>query len=400
MWQNQTRTRTQTQKTFGGLFAPVRVRAKPETDWCSHHQGCGPYLIYTANQLAGLAQLVNNGASFKNKTITQADDIDLFDYQNWTPIGTKSNPFQGIFDGDGHTVTGLSVTTSEWISVGLFGNVEGATVRHLGVEDAVIVGIMNAGGVVGELFSGSVINCYSTGSVHGGYDGTGGVGGVIGLVRNSNVTSCFSTAIANGEENVGGVIGKLYDSRNLTKCYSTGRVNGSKKVGGVVGWVHNNCKVTTCYFTGSVSGVTRVGGVAGLVVNSSGLINCYSTAEVRGSQYVGGVAGFVDGNGIMGVKDCAALNPSVNGRDAGRVVGYVNNSSITSCLAWSDMRLNGSSVSGVSNSNKNGGNITARALNKDGTIGELFDGNPWTTENGSLPGLFDETVEMPEHLWG
>jgi len=121
-------------KTFGALLIAALLFAAlpagtakaqagtPDTTWYS--SGSSPYMLTTADQLAGLAQLVNNGTdSFSGKTIQLDADISLSAYADWTPIGTSTNPFKGTFDGQNHTISDLTINTPTQKFVGLFGKI-------------------------------------------------------------------------------------------------------------------------------------------------------------------------------------------------------------------------------------------------------------------------------------
>jgi|GEM_PF-2558783 len=320
-----------------------------------------PYEISTAAQLAWLAERVNEGSN----AYADADvyyeltaDIDLSAYgasfnsgKGWIPIGTYNNPFQGKFDGGGHTVSGLYINAPTTDFIGLFGVVEsGATVQKLGVVNAEVKGNTHVGGVVGIIDGGTVQNCYATGSVSGSgnVEGEGYVGGVAGQVLNGKVQN----------------------------CYATGSVSGTGHyVGGVAGQVLNGT-VQNCYATGSVSGTgSAVGGVVGLVANST-VQNCYATGSINGNNYVGGVAGYVYNSTV---QNCAALNPLVSGTsDVGRVVGYNTGGTVANNYAYSGM-----SCVSKGTSYDNGAAMTASAAHK---------ASFWTTTTGNWSGWDNSTV--------
>ena len=150
----------------------------------------GIYEISTAEQLAGLAKLVNGGNNFSGKTIKLTADIDL-NNQAWTPIGNGDNSFAffGTFDGDGYTISGLNVPDAN--APGLFGCIFG-TVQNLIVKGSVTVGDEADGGDYGEAGgvvcdnNGTVQNCGFYGSVNDeiGLDAGGVAGGGYGKVLN------------------------------------------------------------------------------------------------------------------------------------------------------------------------------------------------------------------------
>lgn len=214
----------------------------------------GSYTVTSADGLMNVAKLVNGGKTDIN--ITLDTDIDLTG-KNWTPIGTSfSNKYTGTFDGGGHTIKGLTVTTNDQF-VGLFGSIGYAgTVKNVMMEDVQITSNRSsgfAGGVAGYS-DGTIENC----SVSGSVSGTVYVGGVVGAQWNGSITGCSSSATVKGTVYVGGVTGQTNSSATLTACYATGNViieiAPTKNIsgGGLVGF-NGGKGVRACYATGNVT---------------------------------------------------------------------------------------------------------------------------------------------------
>ena len=214
----------------------------------------GSYTVYNADGLLNVAELVNGCKSDIN--ITLDTDIDLTG-KNWTPIGTSfSNKYTGTFDGGGHTIKGLTVTTNDQF-VGLFGSIGYAgTVKNVMMEDVQITSNRSsgfAGGVAGYS-DGTIENC----SVSGSVSGTVYVGGVVGAQWNGSITGCSSSATVKGTVYVGGVAGQTNGGATLTACYATGNViieiAPKKNIsgGGLVG-MNGGKGVRACYATGNVT---------------------------------------------------------------------------------------------------------------------------------------------------
>ena len=214
----------------------------------------GSYTVTSADGLMNIAELVNGGKSDIN--ITLDTDIDLTG-KNWTPIGTSfSNKYTGTFDGGGHTIKGLTVTTNDQF-VGLFGSIGYAgTVKNVMMEDVQITSNRSsgfAGGVAGYS-DGTIENC----SVSGSVSGTVYVGGVVGAQWNGSITGCSSSATVKGTVYVGGVAGQTNVGATLTACYATGNViieiAPKKNIsgGGLVG-MNGGKGVRACYATGNVT---------------------------------------------------------------------------------------------------------------------------------------------------
>ena len=235
----------------------------------------GSYTVTSADGLINIAELVNGGKTDINITLDK--NIDLTG-KGWTPIGTNfDNSYKGTFDGGGHTITGLTVTTNDQF-VGLFGYLNRAgTVKNVVMEGIQITSnhvLMsgNTGGVVGYSW-GTIENC----SVSGSVSGTKCVGGVVGAQKTGSITGCSSSATVKGTVDVGGVAGEKWGS--MTACYATGNVtleiDSPKNLsgGGLVGF-NGGSSVLACYATGNV---TSTGSSTGKVHIGGFLGNNYTT---------------------------------------------------------------------------------------------------------------------------
>ena len=231
------------------------------------------YTVYNANGLMNVAELVNGGKTDINITLDK--NIDLTG-KVWTPIGTDyDNSYTGTFDGGGHTITGLTVTTNDEYA-GLFGYL-GNFGKFGTVKNVVMDGIQitcnhrsgYAGGVAGYS-RGTIENC----SVSGSVSGTVYVGGVVGVQIGGSITGCSSSATVKGTVDVGGVAGQTNSSATLTACYATGNViieMDSKKniAGGSLVGMNAGSSLLACYATGNVTstgsstGYVHIGGFLG-----------------------------------------------------------------------------------------------------------------------------------------
>ena len=231
-------------------------------------EGNGSYTVTSADGLMNVAELVNGGKTDINITLDK--NIDLTG-KDWTPIGTSfDNSYTGTFDGGGHTITGLTITTKDQF-VGLFGYLNRAgTVKNVVMEGIQITSnhmFGNTGGVAGFSW-GTIENC----SVSGSVSGTKCVGGVVGAQKAGSITGCSSSATVKGTVDVGGVAGEKWGS--MTACYATGNVtleiDSPKNLsgGGLVGF-NGGSSVLACYATGNVTstgsgtGNMHIGGFLG-----------------------------------------------------------------------------------------------------------------------------------------
>ena len=270
-----------------------------DTSWYTDHEADTEYRITTAEQLAGLAQLVNNktaSVSFEGKTIYLDNDLDLSGSQ-WTPIGDGSNHerfFAGTFDGQHHKIMNLyhHYTGDELVRNGLFGVVsDGGTLKNLLVIDADIAsndGSLLAGILADWVNGGTVENCYTSGRIENNV-GDKMVGGLIGQCTwSTQVKGCASDATVISTESdedhvdtVGGLIGQWENSAassSITDCWFGGSVscnNIYSAVGGILGAnfenfsgnkpgvIIKNCMVATKNITGAEPGnITWIAAVA------------------------------------------------------------------------------------------------------------------------------------------
>ena len=240
----------------------------------------GSYTVTSADGLMNIAELVNGGKTDINITLDK--NIDLTG-KDWTPIGTSfKNSYTGTFDGGGHTITGLTVTTNDKYA-GLFGYIGNAgTVKNVVMEGVLITsnnGSSQAGGVAG--FSrGTIENC----SVSGSVSGTVYVGGVVGAQWGGSITGCSSSATVKGTVDVGGVAGQTNSNATMTACYATGNMileiasQNNIDVGGAVGF-NGGSRILACYATGNVTSTgsstvnVYIGGFCGY--NSTTITACY-----------------------------------------------------------------------------------------------------------------------------
>ena len=231
----------------------------------------GTYTVTSADGLMNVAELVNGGKTDINITLDK--NIDLTG-KGWTPIGTDyDNSYKGTFDGGGHTITGLTVTTYDKYA-GLFGWLNSAgTVKNVVMEGVQITSHQIYGGSIGGVVGyswGTIENC----SVSGSVSGTVYVGGVVGVQIGGSITGCSSSATVKGTVDVGGVAGQTNSSATLTACYATGNViieiDRTQNIsgGGLVGF-NDGISLLSCYATGNVTstgsstGYVHIGGFLG-----------------------------------------------------------------------------------------------------------------------------------------
>lgn len=275
------------------IAVPVSARAEGETvdTWdgtaVAFTQGRGtkeePWLIENAEQLAYLAQQVNNGTDYEREHFLLVSDLDLSGNE-WTPIGTDGNHFWGGFDGGGHTITGMTITGKEASYVGLFGECHNFTTASSYIKSVTVKGA----NISGKSFVGAIA----------------GVG--------ANISDCYS--IENticARRQVGGVCGSLIG--NISGCYNSSSVSGISTAGGIMGTASyegnvGNGVVQYCYNIGAVTVSQQdsyVGGITGASANKYEISNCLNCGKITGNgKNVGGIAGSTDSNYMNFIGNC------------------------------------------------------------------------------------------------
>ena len=279
------------------------------------------YTVYNADGL-----LAWNEAAQKDRSIncTLTADIDLTG-KDWSPIGTNFyNSYTGTFDGGGHTIMGLTVTTNDQY-VGLFGRLgKAGTVKNVvmdGIQITCNHRLGYAGGVAGFSWGGTIENC----SVSGSVSGTICAGGVVGIQWEASITGCSSSATVKGMVQVGGVAGETNSGATMAACYATGNVTieidpiNNILGGGLVGF-NAGSSVLACYATGNVTstgsstGNVHIGGFLG--DNYTTVTACYwKNNHEQGIGY--NKEGFapeatkVDGTNVTWQKAVDAMNTAL-----------------------------------------------------------------------------------------
>jgi len=262
-----------------------------------------PFLIYAARQLDLIGQFPGEW----DKHYKLMADIDLSSYTDaeFHLIGSPEEPFQGIFDGNGHTISNFTYVSRDRDHIGLFAYVQldpcigrrycdpndSAVIMDLGLVDSDLNGGAgnDIGALVGYLASGTVTNCYVEGGVVSTPEHTQGpAGGLVGSCGDlTNITACYSSAVVIGGTSVGGLVGHAYYNATIKNCYATGTVIGDLFVGGLVGY---GGAITNCYATGFVLGRDS-GGLAGVSTGRVGPVASFWDVEASGQDTSAGGMG-------------------------------------------------------------------------------------------------------------
>lgn len=341
-----------------------------------------PWTIHTEAQLRAFAASVNGGKNYAGKHIRLTADMDL-EGRAWAPIGFsrigRTLAFSGVFDGNGRTISGLSLKHVGKDPVGLFGTLSGAYIHDLTVEDAEVNGVtevgvlagaaqkstvknvsvsgsvsgsqnvgglignavecrllssefvgkvkgtgVSVGGIAGGVFGSVLMNVSVSGSSIEGHGNVGAMAGTFqaGLLQNAGVERC----VVAGTENIGGVTGAAAGPIQFQSVAFDGNVEGVENVGGVLGF-NTQGTVKDASVQGNVRGTNQVGGAFGLWRGGTAL-RCLSTASVNGKTNVGGVAGQME----KGLLDHCTSDEEVRGGDiVGGLIGRYVGGRFTNC---------------------------------------------------------------------
>jgi len=330
-----------------------------------------PYQIWTAEQFRTIGLITCQW----DKHFLLCADINLsgLPETSFNVIGSKNNPFNGVFDGNGHTISNFSYTSTGIGYIGLFGYVSGepAGIKNLGlidpnvdrtgeswqvgslvgwlqdgtitncyVEGGSVAGYGDVGGLVGRNYYGTITNCYAVGSVSGYFD----IGGMVGD-NDGTITDCYSISSVTGGESVGGLVGN--SSGTISNCCSSGSVSGAEdiwnhSVGGLAGY--NSGKVSNSYSIAGVSGDRIVGGLVGRNSYGCTITNCYSTGSVSGEERFGGLVGDNNGHVVASFWDIETSGQTTSAGGTGLTTAEMQMMSTFTDAGWDFV---GETVNGI-----------------------------------------------------
>jgi hypothetical protein len=267
---------------------------------------------------------------------TQGGGGSMWSSQGFVPVGNNDSKFTGTFDGQGHTVSGLTINRAGQDYAGLFGYVQNATLRNVGLLGGSAVGKQFVGALAGYIVANggtsNISNAYATGNVTGESE----VGGLVGKNEGNGSTASISNVYSTGDVSgsgyfVGGLVGDNMSSTgglaSISGAYATGRVQGKFDVGGLVGrngvLVGNGtASISNAYATGDVSGDAVVGGLVGYNVRLqdgiSTISDSYATGAVTGNGGLLGSSYFsIINNSFFAISDAAGHSINNGGASSG-----------------------------------------------------------------------------------
>lgn len=284
--------------------------------------------IATAEELALFAKQVNSGTSYEGYTVKLVKDINL-DNAPWIPIGKSGKTFQGIFDGQEHTISNLFISSPNKSDVGLFGVTTNGEVKNFTLHNATVKGYLDVGAVAGTPYTSKYANINLTGDVK--VDGYAYVGGMFGKNAYANLTdltidvkdgSYVNAKSENYRTYVGGLVGFMGEGNQVVKNVTSNiDVTGTTcDVGGITGIAHYGNTFINCHSSGDVNLTAapdkgdelEIGGIAGVWLNEAG-----QTVTLTGCSYTGKLSS-------INVKTGAVTNFPYDG-----LVGYKYNRNST-----------------------------------------------------------------------
>ncbi|WP_208299859.1 MBG domain-containing protein [Azorhizobium sp. AG788] len=317
----------------------------------------------------------------------------LWGASGFVPVGNSGSSFTGTFNGQGHTISGLSINRGGTNYVGLFGYTSGAAISNVTLAGGSITGNDDVGPLIGYMSGGSVSSASASTTVSGLSTNEVNTGGLIGAVDGGSVSGSSASGDVTGVGwDVGGLVGYLINGGTITQSYATGNVTGTGTgasdgyVGGLVGsngYISNDGgTISQSYATGTVTGA--MGPVGGLVGHNEGTISdAYATGRVIGLSGASNIGGFVGVNYVHGTITNAYSTGYVTGSSqVGGFAGYNNNSAAAITNAYWDTQTSGQSV-GIAGGL---GSATARTTAQlQGSLPAGFSSSIWSTGTNLYP---------------
>lgn len=255
----------------------------------------------------------------------------------FSPIGGSGNEFSGSFDGNGHTISNLTINRGRSNYVGLFGKTQSATVKDVGLNTVDITGFSYTGGLIGY-DNGTVTGSHVTGTV----TGENYTGGLVGHSTASNgVTDSYATASVTGNVTVGGLVGSNYGT--VSDSNASGSVGGFLYVGGLVG-----------YTEGLLQNLSATGNVSADIQNSSA-----TGSPSSPGSYVGGLVGSAYKNNARIENSSASGDIYAAGGDVGGLAGVIDDAPAVNSSATGNVNASYSDVGGLVGVAYSGAKITA-----------------------------------------
>lgn len=281
-----------------------------------------PYIIFDEKTLLEVADFVNaNPGKVLNFKVQK--NIELSS-SNWVGLGTETNPFTGVFDGNNKTISGLKFSGESAFAVGLFAYAKDATIKNLNIINPLIEtsSTIDAGAIVGK---GSNLKFENVSVSSGLISSAGNSGALAGNIEKGNVKNSSASGINISGEN-GGLVGKATNVE-FFNCQTSGiSVSATQNAGSIVGLLENGIIHNLSVGVNTLN-APNVGGIAGTIINSKIKSVFVSNSNASGASYLGGAVGIANSSSIIGVN--VLLSGSLSATTSvGALVGKANGSTL------------------------------------------------------------------------
>lgn len=305
--------------------------------------------------------------------------------------GFQGVAFTGVFDGNDHVISNLTIEASGKDYIGLFGKIEGGQIKNLNIENATLHGHSYVGAIVSLNHRGVVTDCHVTGTVTGTGDF---VGGAIGYNSRGTLLDCSSDGTVEGSSSVGGLVGENACG-TVTGSSAAGTVTATgtstySYAGGLVGW-NSSGKIESCFSTADVAATGNdisVGGIVG-VLHSGEIASVYAAGTVTGesvsSSYAGGLAGYLSEGSIDTSYSTAAVTATGESGSVGGLVGDIGNGSIATLSCFWDIEASGLAYSA------GGKGVTSQLIRTS----SVFQNADWAGKDW----VMDDGIDTPRLSW-
>ncbi|MGN0711807.1 MAG: S-layer homology domain-containing protein [Anaerovoracaceae bacterium] len=368
----------------GTKDSPYQIMTEAQLNHVRKHLGSGLYF-----------QLANNITVSTDFAATASAAAGSSDWSggNFEPIGDKTAPFIGNFDGNNYTISGLNIqgtvvgSSTAAPYAGLFGCISSdSVVEEVIIANASVKGSTNVGGITGYNL-GTIKNCVSDSGSK--VEGTTNTGGIAGTSEGNIKSSINKGEVKSAGTNIGGIAGYVNAAEDeaLYSCVNKGSVSGKARVGGIVGCAAGSSKdisIEKCSNTGNVEAEDNyAGGIIGQTEGGSGEFEiraCYNSGEISGEGINGGITGISEGKAII-IRDCYNTG-EINGGSSGGIVGS-NESKIENCYN-----------TGKIIADKDAGGITATQDSSKAVIDQCYNDGAVTSNDsaGGIAGINEGTI--------
>lgn len=270
-------------------------------------------------------------------TYILGNNIDMSDI-DWSPLGSWSEPFSGTIDGNGYTISNLTVNNNSYS--GLIGVLDG-TVKNLNFDNVNLSGSYSGGVAARVRYGASISNC----SVEGSINGELYAGGIVGHADEVEIDYCISTATINGLNSSGGIVGRVLDSFRISNCAYVGTISGNDYVGGIAGYLYDSGYIKKSFSDAIItsnSSTVFLGGIAG-TTRFVTIENCYSNSSITvnaDDARVGGIIGHAnESTDIKKVYVVGDISVTGNSSTSGAFYGTSSNGGVTVYNSFSDNNL-------------------------------------------------------------